>query len=55
MDLTEAEYMKKRVKEYFEEQHKKDFDDPYNHDGVITHLDLDNPEMRSQMWIQKHH
>ena len=48
MDLTEAEYIKKRVKEYIEELHKKDINDPNNHDGVITHLELDNPEMRSQ-------
>ena len=38
MDLTEAEYIKKRVKEYIEELHKKDINDPDNHDGVITHL-----------------
>ena len=44
-DLTEAEYIKKRVKEYIEELHKKDINDPDNHDGVITHLELDNPEM----------
>ena len=55
MDLTEAEYIKKRVKEYIEELHKKDVDGPDKHDGVITHLNLDNPEMSSQMWIQKHH
>ena len=55
MDLTEAEYIKKRVKEYIEELHKKDINDPDNHDGVITHLELDNPEMRSQMGLQKHH
>ena len=42
MDLTEAEYIKKRVKEYIEELHKKDINDPDNHDGVITHLELDN-------------
>ena len=28
MDLTEAEYIKKRVKEYIEELHKKDINDP---------------------------
>ena len=44
-DLTEAEYIKKRLKEYIEELHKKDINDPNNHDGVITHLELDNPEM----------
>ena len=55
MDLTETEYIKKRLKEYIEELHKNDINDPDNHDGVITHLELDNPEMRSQMGLQKHH
>ena len=41
MDLREAEYIKKRLKEYIEELHKKDINDPDNHDGVITHLELD--------------
>ena len=34
MELTEAE-------EYTEELYKKDLNDPDNHDGVITHLELD--------------
>ena len=55
MDLTEAEYIKKRVKEYIEELHKKDINDSDNHDGVITHLELNNPEKRSQMGLEKHH
>ena len=37
MDLTEAD-IKKRWQEYTEELNKKDLHDPYNHDGVITHL-----------------
>ena len=41
MDLTEAEYIKKRWQEYTEELYKKDLHDPNNHDGVITHLELD--------------
>ena len=41
MDLTEAEDIKKRWQEYTEEQYKKDFHDPDNHDGVITHLEPD--------------
>ena len=41
MDLTEAEYIKKRWQEYTEELYKKDFQDPDNHDGVITHLEPD--------------
>ena len=39
MDLTEAEDIKKRWQEYTEELYKKDFHDPNNHDGVITHLE----------------
>ena len=35
----------KTLKEYIEELHKKDINGPDNHDGVITHLELDNPEM----------
>ena len=41
MDLTEAEDTKKRWQEYTEELYKKDFHDPDNHDGVITHLESD--------------
>jgi len=47
-DLTEAEDIKQRWQEYTEElykrshcacvlSHKKDLNDPYNYDGVITH------------------
>ena len=43
-DLTEAEDIKKRWEEYSEELHKKDLNDPDNHDGVITHLESDNLE-----------
>ena len=41
MDLTEAEDIKKRWQEYTEEVYKKDHHDPYNHNGVITHLEPD--------------
>ena len=41
MDLTEAEDIKKRWQEYTEQLSKKDFHDPDNHDGVITHLEPD--------------
>ena len=40
-DLTEAEDSKKRGQEFTEELHKKDLNDPDNHDGVITHLEPD--------------
>ena len=41
LDLTEAEDIKKRWQEDMEELYKKDLHDPDNHDGVITHLELD--------------
>ena len=41
MDLIEAEDIKKRWQEYTEELYKKDLHDQDNHDGVITHLELD--------------
>ena len=41
MDLTEAEDIKKRWREYTEELYKKDLHHPDNHDGVITHLEPD--------------
>ena len=43
MDLTEAEYIKKRWQEYTEELYKKDLYDPDNHEAVITptHLEAD--------------
>ena len=40
MDLTEAEDIRKRWQEYTE-LYKKDLYDPNNHNGVITHLELD--------------
>ena len=40
MDLTEAEDIKKRWQEY-RELYKNDLHDQDNHDGVITHLELD--------------
>ena len=41
VDLTEAEDIKKKWQEYTEELYKMDIPDPDNHDGVITHLELD--------------
>ena len=41
MDLMEAEDIKKRGQEYIEELYKKDFHNPDNHNGVITHLEPD--------------
>ena len=39
-DLTEAEAIKKRWQKYTE-LYKKGLNDPDNHDGVVTHLELD--------------
>ena len=41
IDLTEAEDMKKRQKEYREELYRKDLHEAESHDDVITHLEPD--------------
>ena len=41
MDLTEAEDIKERWREYTEELNKKGPHDPGNHNSVITHLEQD--------------
>ena len=41
MDLRQTEDIKKRLQEYPEELHKKDLNDPDNHDGMISHLEAD--------------
>ena len=43
MDLTEADYIKKKWQEYTEELNKKDLYDP-DLEGVITHLESDTLE-----------
>ena len=40
MDLTEAEDIKNRWQKYTKPD-RKGLNDPDNHDGVITHLELD--------------
>ena len=45
MDLTEAEYIKKRWQEYTE-LYKRFLNDPDNHDGVLTHLEPDTLECK---------
>ena len=47
LDLTEAEDVKKRRQGYTEELHKKDLNNPDNHDDVITHLGPDILEVKS--------
>ena len=54
MDLTEAEDIKKRWQEYIE-LYKKDFNDPDNHDGVITQQEPDILECENQVGLRKHH
>ena len=41
MDLTETEDTKKRWQEYMEELYKKGLNEPDNHHGMFTHLELD--------------
>ena len=41
MNLTEAEDIKKKWQKYTEELYKNDLHDSDNHNGVITHLELD--------------
>ena len=56
MDLTEAEDIKKRWQEYTEKLCKKDLHDPYNHDGVITHLEPDILKCEVKWaFLRKHH
>ena len=40
-DITEAEEIRKRWQKYTEELYKKGLNDPDNHDGVVTHWELD--------------
>ena len=41
MDLTEAEDIKQQWQEYTEELYRKDIHYPNNHDGVLTHTQLE--------------
>jgi len=52
MDLTEAENIKKGCQEYTEEPYKKDFDDPDNHDSVITHTRARYPGVWTQWALE---
>ena len=52
MDLTEAEEIKKRQREYTEELYKKDLHNQDNHDSVITDLEPDILECEVK-WAQK--
>ena len=50
MDLTEAEEIKKRWKEYTEELYKNGLNDLYNHDDQVTHLEPDILECKAK-WV----
>ena len=55
MDLTEAEDIRERWQEYTE-LYKKDLHNPYNHDGVITHLEPDILKCEVKWaFLRKHH
>ena len=47
-DPKEAEEIKKNCLEHREELYKKGLNDPVNHDGVVTHLELDILEFEVQ-------
>ena len=44
MGLTDAEDVKKSWQKYTEELYKKGLNDLANHNGVLSHLEPDNPE-----------
>ena len=48
MDLTETEEIKKRYQEYTEELFKKDLNDLYNHNCLISHLQTDILEFEAK-------
>ena len=55
MDLREADDIKKRWQEYTEELYKKDFRDPDNYSGVITHTHLEPDILECEVGLRKHH
>ena len=53
MDLTEAEDITKRWKEYTEELYRKDLHDSDNHDGGITQLEPDIQECEVKWAVRR--
>ena len=51
-DIAEAEEIKKRWQKYIEELHKKDLNDPDNHDGVVTRLESDILECEAKWALE---
>ena len=56
-DLTEAEEIKTKMtwQQYTEELYKKGLNNKDKHDGVITHLEPDIQECKSQVSLRKHY
>ena len=54
-DLIKAEEVKKRWQEYTKKLYKKGLNDSDNHNGVITHLELDILECEAKRGLRKHH
>ena len=54
VDLTEAEDIKKRW-QIHRKLYKKDLHEPDNHDGAITHLELDILECEVKWALERHH
>ena len=52
MDLREADDINKRWQEYTEELYKKDFHDPDNYNGVITHKEPDILECEVKLTLE---
>ena len=52
MDQTEAEDIMRRSQEYTGELYKKEFQDPDNHNGVITHLEPDILEWEVKLALE---
>ena len=55
VDLTGPEDIKKRWQEHTEELYKKGLNDLDNHNGVITHLELEILECEVTWALTKHH
>ena len=53
-DITKAEEIKKRWQEYTEELYKKSLNDPYNHNGVVAHLESDILDCEVKLGLRKH-
>ena len=50
--VTEAEDIKKRWQEYTEELYRKELHNPDNHNGVITHLELNILECKVKWTLE---